>query len=434
MAIDIHELKLPVSMQQVHMWLQQQTDAFGIYIDLDRTLEYMCILTEKQHVLIHSLRGMSGTNLNVSDKASVVSTLIKMGVPPHVFGDNSLNKGVIQSIIDGNYSEDAVIFAKGYSLYASHKNRLGTLRSYSQLPQTELYTKNNHRLVKATPVWHILNTSRHATSDPNIQAIAKDFCDLVAEPEGYHLIRCDSNQIEPRITWSYFTRDDLIIKLITLYKDAYLGIMAFCEMTPEEERIYRSDFSKYHPMEVNSEVTKRRKELKTFTLAATYGSTKLSSLNSKLASAYEEKIIHHPMRMQLEAKVKDQVNRGDLTFYGAFGTPVNPEENTSKVPGSPGWIGHVVRCGINNPVQTTASELMAFSVAKAMSLLSELEDSHIAFYKHDEACFYISDKDMERKDIINELADITAYNVDGWIPITCEVEYGVLHSNIPTDL
>ena len=89
----------------------------------------------------------------------------------------------------------------------------------------------------------------------------------------------------------------------------------------------------------------------------------------------------------------------------------------------------MVRCGINNPIQTTASDLMVCSVNRASQVLSKYEKSHIAFYKHDEGAFYIHDSE---KEAIEELKDVTAYNVTEngrkWIPIHAELEEGQLRS------
>ena len=68
---------------------------------------------------------------------------------------------------------------------------------------------------------------------------------------------------------------------------------------------------------------------------------------------------------------------------------------------------------------------MMISVNEAVKILSKAEDSHIAFYKHDEGCFYVSDAD-KANGILDELSDITAYNVQGWIPIPADPEYGRL--------
>lgn len=106
--------------------------------------------------------------------------------------------------------------------------------------------------------------------------------------------------------------------------------------------------------------------------------------------------------------MKIAVKRGVSSFQSVFGTVITPEQTQAYRPGTPSWIPHVERCGINNPIQATASDLMIYSVLAASNILSRAKKSHIAYYKHDEGAFYIHDSE---KELIDELKDITAYNV-----------------------
>jgi hypothetical protein len=277
-----------------------------------------------------------------------------------------------------------------------------------------------------------LNTSRIAAENPGIQGIPRTMGDIVCEPKGYTLIRCDSGQIEPRINFSYFIRDELIMDLINFYDDAYFGLLIYCLMTPEEEEACRVNFeANFKEVEITDEVKDKRQMLKKLTNAGSYGSSNLSGIDPALSSSYEKKIINHPARLALEARVREAVNHGEETFYGFFGTPVTPDATEKYSKGDKGWTEHVIRCGINNPVQTTASELMMFSVNKAREILSRAKDSHICFYKHDEACFYVSDEDMANG-IGDELQEITAYNVKGWLPIHSDPLVGIKPSGYPS--
>lgn len=202
-------------------------------------------------------------------------------------------------------------------------------------------------------------------------------------------------------------------------------------MGEEEERACREDFERnFKHVEVDQKVKDERQDIKTLSLAGSYGSANLDKINPVLAAAYDKKIVHHPARIAWENRVKEEVSRGVSTFYGAFGTPVTPDSTERYTKGDSGWNNHLVRCGINNPIQTTASELMLCSLNKARDVLSHAKDSHICFYKHDEACFYVSDADVA-DGILDELSDITAYNVKGWIPIEAEPEIGIKKGPLP---
>ncbi len=78
--------------------------------------------------------------------------------------------------------------------------------------------------------------------------------DIITEPKGYTLIRCDSGQIEPRINFSYFVRDELIMNLITHYNDAYFGLMHYATAREEDIRRWRDDWSTFVPITITDEV------------------------------------------------------------------------------------------------------------------------------------------------------------------------------------
>ena len=222
-------------------------------------------------------------------------------------------------------------------------------------------------------------------------------------------------------------------QFIMHYNDAYFGFWHYCIMTDEELAEMYRDLDTFRPIEVTDTIKAERQNIKRLTNAGSYGSANLDDINPELAAAYDKRIVHHPNRIALERAVREEVKRGNETFYGFFGTPVTPQETAKYKRNESGWAEHVVRCGINNPIQTTAAELMLFSVQHSLDVLSRMKDSHICYYKHDEACFYISDADMGTPEA-KELEDITAYNVDGWIPIDAEPEWGVKKPTYPSYL
>ena len=434
--IEINEFKLPILPTEARSFIQNQTDSFGVFFDVDRINEYRGLLSIENRHLRRELKKMShNPSLDVKDKGSIIEALVKMGVNRAEFNGSSYNADTRKKILNNpKYSEDVVHFVKLTDKFSSNKRNIGALDTFAQFPQSVCLSNQNHRMAVAHPSWSLLNTSRIAASNPGIQGVPRDMGDIICEPAGYTLVRCDSGQIEPRINFSHFFRDELIINLITHYNDAYMGILHYCMMSPEEEAACRKSFvTNFKEMTITDDIKEMRKDLKTLTLAGTYGSTNLGNINQQLAKVYEIKIVKHPARLQLERRVTEEVERGVDTFYGAFGTPVKPDSTSKYTVGDGGWKGHLVRCGINNPTQTTASELMMFSVNKAKEILSRAKDTHVCFYKHDEACFYVSDEDMA-SGIGDELMDVTSYNVKGWIPIYADLLVGVKPSNYPSYL
>ena len=437
MAINIEEFRVPITVEDARDALQHQTDSFGVFFDVDRCYEIAGLLQLNMVDLRRKAREISFSNVDIGDKASVIKTLIRMGVNPAEFSvhgkNDTLDANVRQSILSNpNYGEAIHAVVEMQGEFASSKRNKGNIINYALLPQSLAHSKYNRRMSVGHPLWVILSTSRLAAKDPGVQGIPRTCSDIITEPKGYTLVRCDSSQIEPRINFSSYLRDILIMNLIMFYNDAYFGLMHFCLMSEAEEQACRLDFEKnFKPIEITEEMSNMRQNIKRLTNAGSYGSSNLGAINPQLSKAYELKIVKHPARLALERKVTQDVNRGVTTFYSMFGTPITPDSTERYDKGDSSWQDHLIRCGINNPVQTTASDLMLFSLHEALNIIREAKDTHICYYKHDEACFYVSDEDMANG-IGDKLADVTAYNVKGWIPIGSECEIGVKKGSYPS--
>lgn len=440
MAIHITSKEVPISTGRAREIIQSSIDKMGIFIDIDRCSELIGIFKLiMRKTDLEAQNFVNDKSFTFSSKDRVVEQLIHAGIDASMLrtnkGANAFSAQIRTELLnDPDTPEDAVHLIKLSEKYAAAYTRCNTLSSYMYLNRCIGVSKNKHRMSLVRPQWSILNTGRIQTSNPNIQGIPRDCADIITEPPGYTLVRADSGQIEPRINFSTFLRDELIMNLIQYYNDAYRGLLHYCLMSDEELEACRSNFEmNFRPVEDNDDFKTRRQMIKRLTNAGSYGCSNLENIDSRLASAFEHRIQKHPARIAREREVVQQVNRGDTTFYGYFGTPVVPGETAKYDPASDGWKNHVIRCGINNPVQTTASELMLFSVNEANKILSEAEDSYICFYKHDEACFLVSDKDAANG-FIERLGGVTAYNVDGWIPIDSDILVGVKEPTYPTYL
>jgi len=432
MAVTLDSLTLPITHEHALNIIQRHTQMMGVFLDLDRIYEIHGILLQENRSITRQMRSMCGNpSLNANDKESVLNAMIDMGVDRRdLMADGQLTfNNTTRAAIEANpdIPDDAYEFVKLYTTFTSNKNRIGTLQnSYESLPVCKTLSYNNHRMVLARPSYHLLSTSRIQAFDPGIQGLARTFGDVITYPPGYILIRCDSSQIEPRINFSYFVRDDLIIDLIKTYGDAYFGIMHYCLMSDNEEAACRAAFDvNFKPIEITDEMKENRQTTKTLVNAGSYGSSHLDRVNPQLASAFDRKLVHHPKRLALEREVAEIcASTPNPTFYSAFGTPITPEETVKYKKGTKAWEGHIVRCGINNPVQTTASDLMICSVNAANELLKGYKNSGICYYKHDEGAFLVSEDDAAGTDLVDQLSDITAYNVKDWIPIPAEALTG----------
>lgn len=454
MALNIRvEDGLPITATQARNILQHETDTFGLFMDLDRMLEYELIFRLKASECLKLFRGFVKEDIMPSQREEVkVWFMSNFNVPERLMRNKaqkiSFDKEVQANLMNAHISDDAKKFLEIYKTWNYYTYRVNYFKQYKACPISYGVSDKGHRMVRITPTWNVLNTGRIAAEKPSIQNIARDMKDLICCPEGWTMIRCDSGQIEPRITYSHYIDDHVIRGLINLYDDAYYGMLHYCQLpedvydnlkqyavegSPEAAGVDEAHI--IHAHDITDEMKAGRKELKVLALAANYGSA-LAGRDPFLSKRYTDRIVNNRDRKAWEDKVRADVRRGKEDFYSVFGSKIVPDETQNYRKGTPSWSEHVIRCGINNPIQATASDLMCCSVHKASEILSQAKNSHIAFYKHDEGAFYIHN---DEKWLIDELKDITAYNVTEngrqWIPIHAELEEGQLvNPDIPSVL
>lgn len=452
MALDIRvEDGLPITVEQARDIIQRESNEFGLYFDLDRILEYELIHRKKVVQYTEQFNKVTHGSMKPTQYAKVQEWFQEYyGIPDRLMLNKAhkvaFDKDVRKNLLQANIDEEAKAFLENYNNIMSSSKRVSYLGQYLKLPLCYEVSTEGHRMVVAHPQWEVLSTSRLAANTPSLQNIARDMKDIICCPKGWLLMRADSGQIEPRITYSHYINDHVVRDLIMLYNDAYYGQLHYCMLSEEiyqNREQYRvakpgetgNDPMVIYPNPITDDMKEGRKALKVLSLAATYGSG-LAGQDPFLAKRYTDRIVNHPDRKRWEAEVTRQVGRGEEVFYSVFGSKIEPEETDKYKRWMSTWEGHVIRCGINNPIQTTASDLMIHSVKQAYSVLSKTEGSHIAFYKHDEGAFYIHESE---KEVMKELEDVTAYNVtEGgkpWIKIGAEVEYGQLRNyDVPSVL
>ena len=431
----IETLKLPNTIQGTRDIIQRHTDEFGVFFDYDRICEYMFYFATEHNKALKHVRELAGKPYYLTtDRDETINILVnRFGVDKTLLMDRNgkftTDKKVIEQV-KNYYSAlggPLIEFIDEYLHACSLRVALSSYKSYKDLPMCRTLDRDNHRMVVAHPTWNILSTSRLSAKDPGIQTIDRNRGDIITAPKGYQLVRSDSGQIEPRIMWSYFLKDPLMKNLIIAYNDAYFAYYDFVTMSPEREARLREDFSKnFVKTEITDSMKEGRQQMKRISLAAGYGSSLPANggFDQNLGRLYTARIVNHPLRKELEAKIRSDVYSGTQTFYGAFGSPVTPDETDKYTKDGSGWAEHLIRCGINNPIQTTASELMIFAVNRAENILrSKGHNSHICFYKHDEGCFYLNE-DAGDMDLAEELGACQSYEVTDWIPIYSEMEIG----------
>lgn len=431
----INELSLPISITDTRNIISRHMEEFGVFFDYDRICDYMFHFETELKKDTAELRRLTGIiNYVPTNRNQTLDFLInRLNIPSTLLTNNggklTVDKNIIEQL-SAYYAGTGSLVEEFLTLYTrarSNSTALSSYAGYKDLPFSKSLDRDGHRMLRAVPKWNILRTSRLSASDPGVQTIDRNRGDIITAPRGYQIVRSDSGQIEPRIMWSHFLRDELMFNLIKAYDDAYFAYFDFVTMKPDRERALRENFSKnFVKNEITQEMKDGRQQMKRISLAAGYGSSlpKNSGFDQELGRLYIERIVNHPMRAELEKSVRKYVNNGGEVFYGAFGSTVHPEATDKYHPGAPGWREHLIRCGINNPIQTTASELMIHAVYNAERILrTKCHNSHICYYKHDEGCFYLNE-DAGDMDFAEELAACQSYEVANWIPIHSEMEVG----------
>ena len=154
---------------------------------------------------------------------------------------------------------------------------------------------------------------------------------------------------------------------------------------------------------------------------------------TKMAASGMIPVFYHPCQETACQVIQACYDGGVRVFESAFGTPVDitkgpSDSNYDK--GSDAYYNHLVKCAINNPIQATGADLMRYSVSKADELLrTKAPKSHITQYVHDAGKFVIHEDDYGK--VIDDLREITAYQVEGWIPIYAEAVEGIKAGDVP---
>ncbi len=429
----------PGTIDATRQYLQMQTDSFGLFLSYDRIHYHYGHLVAKIKYCNKILRLLGGfTGVGDLTRKEILDALHnRFDVPGYMLlkdGKESVDKSVIANLMaDPNLSKELREFLSIYKVMADCSGVLNNLKQFMKYPLTDLRDADGERLICIHPTWNVLSTSRFSSKDPNMQNLSRKLNDLFTAPKGYVLVHSDTGQVEPRITYSAYIADPLIKYLITFYNDAYYGLLHFILLTPEEEQAARDDFSIIKKHEITPDLKEKRQRLKTLGLAGNYGSANLDAIDKEYGPLYEAKIVNHPLRKRWESEVKDAVRSGITVFHAYFGTPVDPgaaQAAEGKYSSGQGWAGHVVRCGINNPIQTTAAELMHISIRQAQRELRP--DEHVAGWIHDAGLFYVPENRVEERAPV--LQNLLSYDVEGWIPIGSDLVLGKVASGFAEPL
>ena len=406
----------------------------GMYFDLDRMLEYHFYYRNEAGRVILILYKYVHPNDPVNafiTKGDIIGLINQFNVGYYfkktAGGDISLDSDSVEAAIaSGMLSKELGLIVKNYSYAISCNNKVGQFGTIIKdgYEVTNELSCEYHRMIRIDPIWVAQNTHRFATQAPAVQNIVRECQDVLTVPRGYIKCDADSGQIEPRITYSTIIRDPVIQKCIRDYNDAYFGLLYYNQMPDELWRSHSLDFT---VPEVNDEMKANRQKLKTMGNAVLYGSSDTKN-GDTLTANYIKRIGNHPMRLAYVRECTDKIMRGDYTFYTAFGEPVDVRNATNATgkyaaASEDARAKHFIRSAFNVAMQGTAAGLMKIALDRQNKfILHNNLKSYIIASVHDAIKTAIHEDEFEKyKD---EFAQFPSYQVDDWIPIYSDAEFG----------
>lgn len=424
--------------------LNRNNREIGVCLDYDRLLEYYAYYVGKANRIKKSLAKIMGItfdsakelNKNIFAEFLVKKAGVRTGLLLTDTGNYSMSEESITSAIDtGLYDETRVKLMKMYISAESLSKQVSLFWNIIVgWPVCKgILTFDKHRMILCKPLWSSQNTGRIAMADPAIQNIAKGCQDVITVPQGYVKVYADSGQIEPRITYSHFIKNKQIKKLISLYDDAYFGLLHYCTMDMADIQSGRMDFEKH---EVTAEMKDMRNKLKTWGNAVMYDAHSNPD-NDPLRDAYIKRVGGSKERLEwVNEEIMPRVLAGETIVTTPFGTKIDITKGPSELKyiksgdkqrRTERYLEHLKRVAINAPIQGGAADLMRISVMTADRLfLRKAPNSRIMCYVHDSGCHAVSEDEYPL--IEKELLELNAYQVyengEAWIPINSEAVIG----------
>lgn len=438
----MHQLTLqtPIpSVSEVQGILTSHTNRLGIPMDYDRILEYYGYYKIHGYGIRGQLCKYIGANTSALnyDNETFKTFLQKAGVNTGFLltkgGQISMSRESLESVIaTGLYSKEIeTLISMHIEADADFKKVSMFTKLIDDYTPVPYETWDNHRMIIVKPLWVPQNTGRLGAQNPAVMNFSREVGDIFTVPKGWIYLANDSGQIEPRISQSTIIKDEVLKRCTMAYNDAYYGYIHYCNYLTDAQRFDQNTM--IQAMQLTEELKAKRQKFKTFGNATLYGSTE-NRLNDPDKARFIKYIGGHPNRVKLQSQLEDRIERGQRVFHSAFGTPIDitkgPSDANYEDKTSSAYFSHLVKCAINNPMQATAADLMRYSVAKANNLLNrKAPNSVILQYVHDAGKFAIHENDYDA--VIDELREITSYQVEDWVPIYCDPEEGVHAGKLP---
>lgn len=344
-------------------------------------------------------------------------------------GALSFSKESIESFLDTDaYTGKPIELAKYFKKYQKASTIRSSLNSILNSARvSDLRTNRGTRCICVRPKMVPQNTGRLGIKEPAMQNYEKYTAKAIkAVPKGWIRMEVDSSQIEPTIIYNKYINDPQIQSLIELYQDAYYGLIHYATMPQEDLITGRLDFE---PMEITKELEERRSTFKTYANAVAYGSTS-NPTNDTVKAKLIERVGNHPQRKKWQEEVENKIFSKDYIFYTHFGTPIDVRNNNKRkdeYSDDSGWVHHLIKSAINNPVQGTAADLHRLALKRTREfIVRNTKFSWLLESKHDSIVVAVHESEYS---IMKEwMLQAVSYELPGWTKIKSEYEEEIGYS------
>lgn len=415
--------------------MRRNIDRGGVPIDYDRLIEYLAHSRVEQYELGSKLLSSIYSDDPIFTKKTFTNWIkknnITVGFNLTDSGNVSYNDESIRNFVNTNaYGDEITNIVKMFAEWNWHASQVLALPNIIEAYKpTGLESEEGRRVILIKPGVQTQNTGRFGLVNPAIMNLPRYMKDLVVAPKGWTIVSADSGQIEPKLIYGFFIPDPQIQKLIEIYGDAYYAVLHYCRMPIEDVQTKKMDFT---PVEITDELKALRQRLKTYGNGVMYGSTR-NIEQDPLKQAYIERIGMHPLRIEWQEKLNKKLNSGQRIFPTLFGTPIDVYKSDKYLSAKSDREKQLAlsHCIINNPIQGTAGDLMAFSLDATDRLFKKkAPNSWITKFVHDEGQYCIHNSELDY--VLEEVSGHTSYNIGGVVKVFNDPIIGrKFHKEVP---
>lgn len=298
------------------------------------------------------------------------------------------------------------LYMKYSSKLTKYNNTVSMLKSTTACDE---YAENGHKLRKLSFEYHMQSTGRLYARNYSVQTIAVCYIKHLTVPKGRFLYWGDFGQIDLRVAWNLYLKNQETDKIYKSYSDKYEAISRILHMTLERA------FS-------IAEFSKERDLYKKLTLERCYGAALTSLIRDcgdpGFAKTMDDFYLENKSYQKRVARLKQSISdypRFNTVDYFGVERMIDMQQSASQK----------TRQALNTPIQSTSNSIMARYVIKLREKLDMLGIPHdwVVPYmlRHDEMVFSLDERMKQHLWIFEDLRHIY---VDDWDVIAMEANFG----------